>query len=922
VKLRARLILILLVLSMAPLLAIGVMASRDGEATLRANLGGSFRRMAAESIDKVDRSLSDAHHSLVTFSTLELMQEVVTDDLDGRVSSFLIGIGRQYKEFSSVVAINAKGQVVAASDPRYIGRSYADATFFKTALASTAAAEDVLPDPDGGPWGVTLAVPIRAPFDETQVLGVLTARWRVDQLEEMTRSKPGDPTRVYLVRRDGLLLAAPESEKARVLKQNLAADGSEAASRVAAKEEGSVVEPGPSGTRSLVGFAPSRGAGAFPGFGWGALVAQDTSTAFASIEKLKRLIFVAMAAVALLIGALSVVVSRKITAPILEISTVAGRVARGDFEGRLVRRSSDEIGDLAETFNRMSGDLKRQRSLLVDIDELKKTQAELRRAKEAAEEANLTKSQFLANMSHELRTPLNAILGYSEMLHEDAESDGHMGFLPDLKKIQAAGKHLLSLINDILDLSKIEAGKMELYLEDFDFPALVEETVTTVRPLIARNGNRLVVELEPSIRRLHADITRIKQVIFNLLSNATKFTNEGTITLSARRLARPDGNWIEMRIADTGIGMTPDQLGRLFQAFTQADATTTRRFGGTGLGLVISRKFCQMMGGDITAESQVGKGTSFIVTFPEAVTPTQAVALEDPKASAERDKVVSGILKALESKVDESAAAQQADARDLVLVIDDDESVRDLVARLADREGFRCLTASRGAEGLGLAKAFRPALITLDVMMPEMDGWTVLSALKSDPDLARIPVVMLTVVDEKSLGFSLGAADYMTKPIDRDQLARLLQKHHRDDRPPHVLVVDDDEAIRETLRRSLERDGATVAEASNGVAALASIAERRPDLLLLDLMMPVMDGFELLAELRGRPDGISIPVVILSALDLTNEERDRLQGSVERILQKSGTTGEGLEGELKRLIRSRLRGSGAQAPPPPALAPP
>jgi signal transduction histidine kinase/CheY-like chemotaxis protein/ligand-binding sensor domain-containing protein len=517
-------------------------------------------------------------------------------------------------------------------------------------------------------------------------------------------------------------------------------------------------------------------------------------------------------------------------------------------------------------------------------------------AREAAELANKAKSAFLANMSHELRTPMNAIIGYSEMLQEEAQDMGDEAYIPDLQKIHGAGKHLLGLINDILDLSKVEAGKMTLYLEEFDVPKMVSEVAATVQPLVAKNGNTLVIECPPDTGVMRADVTKVRQTLFNLLSNASKFTEKGTIRLmvsyqssviSGQSVSEPGAlttdycPLITFSVTDTGIGMTPEQMSRLFQAFEQADASTTKKFGGTGLGLAISRKFCQMMGGDITVESEPGKGTTFTVTLP-AVVREQAVA-ETP-----------GSLPAPEPASQGSKGS--------ILVIDDDANVRDLMERSLAKDGYRVVTAADGPRGLALARELEPAVITLDVMMPGMDGWAVLTALKSDPDTADIPVIMLTIVDDKNLGFALSAADYLTKPIDWPRLSAALKKHRRGSASPTVLVVEDDPNTRDMLRRGLEKDGWTVTEAANGKLGLAALTDPPPALILLDLMMPEMDGFAFMEELRARPGCRSIPVIVITAKDLTEDDRGRLNGEVARILQKGDHSPTDLLGEIRSLL--------------------
>ena len=496
------------------------------------------------------------------------------------------------------------------------------------------------------------------------------------------------------------------------------------------------------------------------------------------------------------------------------------------------------------------------------------------------EAADRHKSEFLANMSHELRTPLNAIIGYSEMLQEDAADLGAEQFTDDLKKINAAGKHLLELINAVLDLSKIEAGKMELYLESFDVARLVQDIAAVIQPLAARNDNRLEVRCPDAIGSMHADLTKVRQALFNLLSNACKFTERGAVTLAVSRDSVDGQEWFTFAVSDTGIGMTPEQLARLFEAFTQADAATSRRYGGTGLGLALSRRLCRMMGGDVTAESEADHGSTFTIRLPARVA---EVAGEAAASAAPGESVTSGI--------------------GTVLVIDDEAAVRDLMQRFLTKEGFRVVTAGGGEEGLRRARELRPDAITLDVMMPGMDGWAVLSALKADADVAGIPVVMLTIVDDKNLGYALGASDYLTKPIDRERLVTVLKQHRRD-RP--VLVVDDDSGARALLRRMLESEGFEVVEADNGRMALDRLREVSPSVVLLDLMMPEMDGFEFVAEFRRHEPWRAIPIIVVTAKDLSHDDRERLNGYVQKILQK-GTHGRAeLLAEVRELVAASV----------------
>jgi CheY-like chemotaxis protein len=487
-----------------------------------------------------------------------------------------------------------------------------------------------------------------------------------------------------------------------------------------------------------------------------------------------------------------------------------------------------------------------------------------------------------------------------------------------MEKVLRNGQNLLSLINDILDLSKIEAGKVELYLEHFDPLAVIRDVTATIQPLIEVNGNTLAV-LQPlsGMGRMFADQGRLKQVLFNLLSNASKFTQSGRITLTVNRETGPGGvEDMTFQVQDTGIGMTPEQVARLFKDFVQADSSTTRKYGGTGLGLAISQRFCNMMGGAITVSSEVGVGSVFTVrlpaqvippagavTAPERPTPSETavyVRTFDPAQLTETFEAREGDGLALEQPTPTGHDTSPAS----ILVIDDDPAAREIIGQFLRRDGLSVHTAANGPDGLKLAAALRPAAITLDVMMPGMDGWSVLTVLKSNPATADIPVIMLTMVNDKTRGYALGAADYLTKPIDWERLQAIIQRHCFDTmrRIGAIMVVDDDGAMREILRQMLSQAGWRVVEATNGRDALVRLEEGVPDLILLDLMMPELDGFGFIEALRERPEWHSVPVVVLTAKDLSGDERLTLNGYVERIMQKNSYDNDALLAEVRALV--------------------
>jgi signal transduction histidine kinase/CheY-like chemotaxis protein len=500
---------------------------------------------------------------------------------------------------------------------------------------------------------------------------------------------------------------------------------------------------------------------------------------------------------------------------------------------------------------------------------------ELRAKSDALALASRHKSQFLANMSHELRTPLNAIIGLTEMLFTNAPRFGTEKAAEPLRRVHRAGTHLLSLINQVLDLSKIEAGKLDLAPERVHLAALIDDVIGTARQLAEQNKNRLSLNVPEQLGSLLVDPTRLRQILLNLLSNACKFTKGGEVTLAAARASLGGRDWVTFEVADTGIGMTAEQQDKLFEDFTQADTSTARRYGGTGLGLAITRRLVRMMGGEVTVASEAGKGSVFSVRLP---------------VSGEGD-----------------GATAPEEGADCILVIDDDPTARELIAEQLTGEGFAVATAAGGLEGLRRARELKPLAITLDVMMPDLDGWSVLAALRQDPQLAEIPVIMVTILDEQRRGMALGVAGYLTKPIDRERLRSVVRRLRTPARPARVLLVDDDELARRRLRHWLEAEQWSVDEAASGQTALARIAAAQPDVILLDLMMPEMDGFELVAALQADALGRDIPVIVITALDLSEQDRARLNSGIESVLLKDNFKPEELVRRIRRLVQARER---------------
>jgi PAS domain S-box-containing protein len=509
---------------------------------------------------------------------------------------------------------------------------------------------------------------------------------------------------------------------------------------------------------------------------------------------------------------------------------------------------------------------------------------ELEKARDQAMEANKTKSAFLASMSHELRTPLNAIIGYSEMICEEMSDDGETRYRSDLDRIHMAGKNLLELINEVLDLSKIEAGKMELYVEEFQLSGLIDEVVSTVQPLMEKNENILLVNVAKEVTTVRLDLTKIRQILFNLISNASKFTQHGKITLGAYAVPADgtEGEKIVLKVSDTGIGLTEEQKAKLFRDFTQADGSTTRKYGGTGLGLAISKRFSDMMKGSIDVDSVPNCGTTFTVTLPRFL---EHMGEKSPQ-----------------TKVSAEKQAAPTAANTAVLIIDDDPGVRDLLSRYLSKEGYPIECVTCGEDGIKRAREILPMAIILDVMMPRKDGWAVLQEIKSDPVLQSIPVIMYSMLDEKNFGLAIGASEYLMKPVSKEKILEVLSKYKQAAPSEYILVVDDNADLRAMASRAIQKAGWEVRTAENGRSAIAHLERGVPSIIFLDIMMPVMDGFEFLTIFQNRADWRNIPVVVITSKDLIAEERRQLNGVVKKVIQKGDFTPDRMLKQISSLI--------------------
>ena len=537
------------------------------------------------------------------------------------------------------------------------------------------------------------------------------------------------------------------------------------------------------------------------------------------------------------------------------------------------RNSSEEasVELMLVAFSRMSDEV----NGLIDA-----RTSEMETARDEARDASDQKTKFFANMSHELRTPLNAILGYGEMLYEDCEDLGYDDLLPDLKKITSSGTHLLSLINNILDLSKIEAGKMELFVTSFEIENMVQTIKDVSEPLAAKNDNGFVINLDGAMGSMSQDETKLRQCLTNFLSNGFKFTKNGTVTLDVKARTEGEVEFVDFAVIDTGAGMSPEGVAKVFEEYTQAERSTSANYGGTGLGLPISKKFAEMMGGDVIVTSEEGVGSVFTMSVPR----------ECPEYN--EDEVEGNVI-------------NLDDQDNLVVLVDDDVAMHDLIKRTISKLNLTLLGATNSEKGMELIREVKPKLILLDVLMPGRDGWSLLKECKTDKELKDIPVIMISQLNQSNLASSLGANDYLTKPIDRTHFINTLKRIlGSDTQNQKVLVIDDDKDVRELLSRLLKDAGYRPIDARDGKEGLERTKDE-PALIILDLEMPRMDGFEFLDNyIKDVPEDKRAPVLVFSGKDLTDVQEDLLKERVIGLVKKDDVSMDNLSKMIQGIVKN------------------
>ncbi|MET0645655.1 MAG: response regulator [Pyrinomonadaceae bacterium] len=538
---------------------------------------------------------------------------------------------------------------------------------------------------------------------------------------------------------------------------------------------------------------------------------------------------------------------------------------------------------------------------------------ELRQANRRLEEYNRLKAEFVANMSHELRTPLTAIIGFAQLAQLTSGRDGEMPkrLADAFERILRNGQHLLALINDVLDVSKIEAGRMKIHREHIDVVEVVQGAFTELQSLAERKGLEYRLRVPDRLPLAYTDPLRVRQVVINLLSNAAKFTARGRV--EAELTAHGDAHF-RIVVRDTGIGIETQSLPIIFERFRQVDGSMTRSASGVGLGLSIVRQIVDLLGGEIEVTSNVGEGSTFTATLPLSAPGPDA---GEARERAEEPQFAAGAPSHGAERAGGPGAQdfEDDDGRPLVVVIEDDEDAAALLSETLGRSGYRVLTAPSGAEGLRLAREHDPVAVTLDVMMPEMDGWRVLQAMRAERSLASIPVIVCSIVDNRPLGYSLGASDYILKPVDPQTLTDTLDRvsvrdtHDGGEGDGYVLVVDDEHGVRELLTTALRQAGFSARSAPSGETALKMVAQQRPRAVLCDLMMPNgMSGFELIARLRSDPRTSSVPVLVVTGRDITADDRRLISGEIAEVIRK----GELLLSDVASRLRDTLEELGVE----------
>lgn len=860
-KIQYKLIITFLVIGLAPLFIVGFYSYQSGQSALQRSIGGEFAKSANEALDKIDRGLFERLENIKAWASLEIMQDIFTDDVDGRISNALTRFQEGYGAYHSIHCINDDGIVVTSTDPTKIGKRLEFKKEVDAALQGKVNYSDVVPIDNT--YGIVFSAPV---YVGPIVIGALVSVFDWSQVNAIidgvtAKDNEAEGTFVVMLNREGSPLAESESLRESGSPARSASTWTHLQSlqRATMGENDFLVEDAGTFGEMLIGFSHSRGYRSFHGNDWTLLVLQNTEKAFEPVRSLRNKFFIIGLAAMLLIVVVAFGMAKTLSRPLLQITRAAEDIAGGNYDLRVEIESKDEVGLLARAFNHMAESISKSKRELEVLNEsleqkVEERTEELQKANEELKKLEELKSSFLSTASHELRTPLTSVLGFAKMIHKRFEKDikpamdlenqkarkSAKKITDNLQIIISEGERLSRLINDVLDIAKIEAGKIEWNMEPLQIEDIIKSSVFNTHSLASEKGLEVTIDAEEDLPMVKGDRDRIIQVVTNLLSNAIKFTDEGSIECLIRKR---DGE-VDVRIKDSGIGIAEEDLDKVFGKFQQVGDTLTDKPKGTGLGLPICKEIIEHHEGRIWVESEFGVGSTFGFTVP-ILSPEESILAKEIHAMGEiRRRVTQRFSGKIEGKR-------------TILVVDDEENIRNLIRQELEGEGFEVVEAADGEEAVSKAREIKPDLIILDILMPRLSGYDVTSILKNDEDTANIPILILSIVEDKEKGFRLGASEYLSKPIDFKQLLSSVsdligssdpsQKHAQQRK---ILVIDPDASVIESIADTLQAKGYEVVAAYNGIEGVKKATEILPDLIIVDDFISRDNNYELLKALK------------------------------------------------------------------------